>query len=128
MFGAWFVGGTASKSAFVEEQQEISKLNRVLWSKVEPPNYSYSIWYGCMYTATSDITVSDGIEKFKGRERTITINELFDLLPKIFAKASSYSIKYNEKYGFPTQIKVDWSSEVYDDECFYQVQRFLVSE
>jgi len=127
LLGGWFIGDASSRAVFVEEQVSLIKSNQKIWDESEPASYSYSIWYGCMLSDISNVKITDGIKSFGEKEKGITIDDLFKVALKIVSKASSYQFKYNNNFGYPEHIKVDWNSETYDDECFYQVQDFSVS-
>lgn len=114
------------------------RINRRLWNQQNISNYRYTLSNSCFC-----ITEARGpvvIEVRKGRTTSITnadtgqpVNpELFqkyDTVPKLFnligdaitRRASSLTVEYDPTLGYPTQINIDYSSQIADEELFLTI-------
>jgi len=117
------------------ENEKVIKRGEALtqkWIETRPTNISYKMTQGCMVTISYYV---DEIEKetyfesvknypLKYQKR---IDDLFKVIQKATVEAYSLDVKYNDMYGYPELISIDWKYEVYDDECFYMVENFKVN-
>jgi len=117
------------------ENEKVIKRGEALtqkWIETRPTNISYKMTQGCMFTISYYV---DEIEKetyfesvknypLKYQKR---IDDLFKVIQKATVEAYSLDVKYNDMYGYPELISIDWKYEVYDDECFYMVENFKVN-
>jgi len=99
------------------------------WLATRPLNMSYQISFGCMSVFSYAVFRVDGkdyYEKTKWLEtqEQISISDVFNAIKRATTEAYSLDVKYNSKYGFPEQVKIDWDKETYDDECFYTIEKF----
>lgn len=52
---------------------------------------------------------------------TPTISELFETIQSaIDEEADSITVVYDEEFGYPTEITIDWDSELADEETLYE--------
>lgn len=56
---------------------------------------------------------------------TRTIDELFDLLVKYEETADQFEVEFNEEFGYPTNIKIDPSREIADEEIILEISKLL---
>lgn len=99
----------------------------------------------CPYTESVIVEVRDGravsVEDWSGApasgeidfsryfQHADTIDKLFGLIERALEEdADVVSVEYDEEYGFPTDISIDWYREGYDDEVWYAVREFEVLE
>ncbi|MBK1986269.1 hypothetical protein A0J48_001660 [Sphaerospermopsis aphanizomenoides BCCUSP55] len=119
------------------------QVNRRLWRKRNISNYRYTLTRSCFCTPEAREPVV--IEVRKGVTTAVTSvktnqpvdRELFkkyDNVPKLFnviqdainRKPSSLIVKYDPKFGYPTQINVDYNSQIADEELYLTVEKFQV--
>lgn len=56
-----------------------------------------------------------------------TVPGLFDIIEEAVAlPAASLSVRYNEDYGYPESIAIDWVAGAVDDEVSYRVSDFTI--
>lgn len=73
--------------------------------------------------------LSNTVHGFSGSEHlhidgTTTIENLFAILETALKSSYQLEVSYDPYYGFPQLVHVDWSREIIDDECFYDVKTF----
>jgi hypothetical protein len=101
-----------------------------VWEITQPNRFSYQISSGCVLSSSFEVFSEYGSytsKRLVGRQyftETQTISGLFQTLKKAQSDAAKLSVDFDENYGFPTHIKIDWDSNVADDECFYEVTHF----
>lgn len=54
----------------------------------------------------------------------LTVDVLFDVLERAVVEADALDVTYNEAYGIPQSIDIDWIAGAADDEIWYEVQSF----
>ena len=54
-----------------------------------------------------------------------TINALFDFSKSFIEQAYQYDIQYDNTYGNPTLMLVDWDSDIADDEVTFFVNNVI---
>lgn len=54
----------------------------------------------------------------------LTIDVLFGILERALADADEVVVSYDEQYGFPESISIDWIEEAVDDEVSYTAESF----
>ncbi len=113
----------SSKSA--KNVNELSKK----WQTTRPSNMSYQISFGCMTAFSYAVFRVDGKNYYEKNEwletqEQINISDVFNAIQRATLKAYSLDVKYNDQYGFPVQVNIDWDKETYDDECFYTIEKF----
>jgi len=53
----------------------------------------------------------------------LTVDRLFEILIRAEETADSVSVDWDERFGYPTRIQIDYSDAI-DDEVTYRVIRF----
>jgi len=107
--------------------------NKNLWEKTQPLSFNYTVTYGCMMLAKYKI------ENEKGRDfefpigqtpanESLKIDDIFAQAEKGIRMSHSVEVKYHPYFGFPELIEVDWDKDIIDDECFFQISEFKVSD
>ncbi len=112
-----------------------------MWKNVNIRDYSYEFQRSCFclreYTKAVLIQVKNGIvtdAKFKDNNKPLpsslkgnrqTIDNLFETIQDaIDRKADSIEVRYNEQYGFPTSIAVDYDQRMADEELYIKASHF----
>ncbi|MEH1963205.1 MAG: DUF6174 domain-containing protein [Nostoc sp.] len=117
------------------------KSNRHLWYQQNISNYRYTLSNSCFCIPESRGPVV--IEVRNGKTISITsvatgkpVNpELFQkykTIPKLFnviqdainRKAFSLNVQYSPKLGYPTQINIDYNSQIADEEKYLTIENF----
>lgn len=113
------------------------------WQDAGISHYRFELTYSCFCAFVSDmpliIEVQDGevvsMEYKSGNEIDPASEELFQqyaTIDKIFAElenalnggADNVTVTYDETYGFPTQINIDFIEEAADDELYLTISNF----
>jgi hypothetical protein len=123
---------------------------REKWENAKISHYRFNLFIGCFCVYTQDmpliVEVKDGevvsIGYQSGKEidngnlaffqRFTTIDKLFDEIERSFQssqdmagnKADEVKVTYDETYGFPTQISIDFIKDAADDELGLTVSNF----
>ncbi|MCW5317269.1 hypothetical protein GTQ43_26730 [Nostoc sp. KVJ3] len=115
--------------------------NRRLWNQANISNYRYTFSNGCF--CIPDARGPVVIEVRNGQTTSITsvathqpVNpqyfEKYKTIPKLFnviqdainRNAFSLNVRYNPKLGYPTQIDVDYDSQIADEEIYLTIDNF----
>ncbi|MBD2537157.1 hypothetical protein H6G97_51465 [Nostoc flagelliforme FACHB-838] len=117
------------------------KFNRNLWNQQNIPNYRYTFSNGCFCIpeargpvvievrngqTTSITSVATG-QPVDSRyfQQYKTIPQLFNVIQDaINRKASSLSVQYAPQFGYPTQIDIDYNSQIADEEVYLRIENF----
>jgi hypothetical protein len=127
IFSFWGIGYQSVNSQTHEKIQR--QLN--FWQQNEPERYSYIAQEGCMYVVGSKVLVVNRVALFEQigeYKHELVIDDLFEAANKGLSEAASIEVKYDPKFGFPKKISIDWSHDIIDDECFYEITEFKVIE
>ncbi|MCC5656094.1 DUF6174 domain-containing protein [Nostoc sp. XA010] len=119
------------------------EFNRRFWNQQNIYNYSYELSNSCFCIGdargpvvikvrngqtTSITSVATG--KPVNREyfqNYNTIPKLFDVIQDaINRKAFSLNVRYNARFGYPTQIDIDYNSQIADEERYLTIENFKV--
>ncbi len=115
--------------------------NRQKWQDAGISHYRYSLYVGCFCTTSEPVIVEvqDGnvvsMEYQSGKELDTSSRDLFEkyaTIDRIFSeletningKADEFSTTYDQAYGFPTKIDVDFIKKALDDELALTVSNF----
>ncbi|MBD2344190.1 DUF6174 domain-containing protein [Anabaena subtropica] len=117
--------------------------NRQLWDSKNISNYRYRLSNSCFCLPEARGPVV--IEVRNGQTISITsvnpdqvINPQFfqqySTVPKLFnviqdaikRQAFSLNISYDHKFGYPTEISIDYNSQIADEELFLTIENFEV--
>jgi hypothetical protein len=141
--GVEVIGATRSKLLSFDnqdtEQSQQLKINRDLWNQQNLSNYRYTLTNSCFCISEARGPVV--IEVRNGKMTSITnaatnqpanpelfqkydtIPKLFDLIGDAIAKeVDSLTVEYNPTLGYPTQINIDFSSQIADEELFLTIE------
>ena len=118
---------------------------RERWQDANVSHYRFSLFIGCFCVFSQDmplnIEVKDGevvsMEYQSGNEidaanreyfrRFETIDKIFDELEKDKnGEADEVTVAYEEKYGYPAQVHIDFIKNAVDDEVSLQISAFEV--
>ena len=118
--------------------------SRVAWKSTKPTEFTYVIRRSCFcprrITRPFQVTESSGIVRATipetsatGSESdpvelpdTLSIESVFQLLSDAVREAARISVAYDETFGFPTEVRIDWSARTVDDEDTYRIDQFVV--
>jgi hypothetical protein len=118
------------------------RVNRKLWREKNIKNYRYTLTRSCFCLIEARgpvvITVKNGIPtsiKSVATGKEVSNPEYFEkykTIPKLFneiadaiaRKADSIDVQYNSKLGYPTQINIDYSSQIADEELYLTIEDF----
>jgi hypothetical protein len=119
------------------------RINQRLWNRQNISNYRYTLTRNCFCTTEARGPVI--IEVRNRRTSSVTsvatgqrVNpELFqkyDTIPRLFnvikdaiaKKASSLTVQYNSTLGYPTQINIDYDSQIADEEVYLTIENLQV--
>jgi Family of unknown function (DUF6174) len=124
--------------AIANSQLKQLTATRQLWKKQNIRNYRYKLSRSCFCfpKASGPITVT----VTKGRKSYLTdatgkpmveseIFSEYDTVPKLFnliedaiaKKASNLTVQYDPKFGYPTQINIDYDSQMADEELYLTI-------
>ncbi|MUG98791.1 hypothetical protein F7734_43470 [Scytonema sp. UIC 10036] len=118
------------------------QFNRNRWNEQNIVNYRYTFSNGCF--CIPDARGPVVIEVRNGQTTSITSVETgqpvtnpeffqqYNTIPKLFnviqdainRKAESLNVEYNAKLGYPTQINIDYSAQIADEEVFLTIEKF----
>ena len=135
----------------VQPKSEVERA-REKWQNTNISHYRFKLFFGCFCAFSQDmplnIEVKDGqvvsMQYQSGNEidpnlleyfnRFTTIDRLFDEIESGFEikdnvdtagdKADEVKVTYDETYGFPTQINIDFIKNAVDDELSLQISEF----
>ncbi|AFY58596.1 hypothetical protein Riv7116_6247 [Rivularia sp. PCC 7116] len=126
---------------------EIRKLrfNRRLWRKQKITNYRYTLSNSCFCVPEARgpviIEVRNGktvsvTSEATGEEANPDFFQNFDTIPKLFnvirdainRRADRLDVEYDAKFGYPTNISIDYKFQLADEELFLSVTNFEVIE
>ena len=116
---------------------------REKWQDAKISHYRFNLFIGCFCAYTQDmpliIEVKNGevvsMKYQSGKEiesgnldyfqRFATIDKIFDELKKdLVGEADKVTVEYDETYGFPKQVSIDFIEQAADDELGLTVSEF----
>lgn len=119
------------------------QFNRKLWNSNNIVSYRYTFSNSCF--CISDARGPVVIEVRNGQTVSITSVETgqpvdpqffqnYNTIPKLFnviqdaiaRQASSLTVQYNARYGYPTQINVDYNAQIADEEIYLTIENFEI--
>ncbi|BAY22191.1 hypothetical protein NIES2100_19540 [Calothrix sp. NIES-2100] len=120
------------------------EFNRRLWEKQNIVNYRYTFSNGCF--CIPDARGPVVIEVRNGKTKSITSVETgqpvnnpeyfqnYNTVPKLFnviqdaiaRQAFSLDVNYSARYGYPTQINIDYNAQIADEELYLTIENFQV--
>lgn len=119
------------------------EIARDKWQDANISHYRFNLFVGCFCIFTQDmpliIEVKDGevvsMEYQSGNEidatnleyfqRFATIDRIFEELEKdLGGEADKVTVAYDETYGFPTEVSIDFIEQAADDELYLTLSNF----
>lgn len=95
------------------------------WLESGIENYRYTLRFGCMGVLEYRVVVKNGKKITPRHVEVYSIDDLFKYADRAEKNADEYNVTYHET-GFPSEIEVNWSRKIWDDECFRKVADFQV--
>ncbi len=136
------LAGCAAMGNALGTQSEIEQ-NKEKWQDAGISHYRFHLFVGCFCVFTQDmpllIEVQDGkvvsMEYQSGKEIDPSLMDLFNkyaTIDRIFAEveaglngaADNVVVKYDPKYGFPTEVTIDFEQQAADDEVYLTLSNF----
>ncbi|MEH2325667.1 MAG: DUF6174 domain-containing protein [Nostoc sp.] len=127
----------------LKQLQKRLEFNRRFWNQQNISNYRYELSNSCF--CISDARGPVVIEVRNGQTTSITsvatgkpVNreyfQNYNTIPKLFdviqdainRKAFSLNVRYNARFGYPTQIDIDYNSQIADEEKYLTIENFKV--
>ena len=120
--------------------------SRAAWEATKPAEFAYVIRRSCFcpsrITQPFQVTESSGILRatvsggppsdsasdLLALPDTLSIDSLFDLLANAVREADRIEVAYDETFGYPAEIHIDWSIQSVDDEDRYRIEQFTIIE
>ncbi|MDP5144041.1 DUF6174 domain-containing protein [Rheinheimera baltica] len=129
IYSSWGISAVLERSRQLDQFEQY----RAYWRSQNLQNYSYVVEDGCMFGSTTSANVSSGKHNFITFENqsfggNATIEDLFNEAEKAIKEAHQLDLRFNNQYGFPEAMRVDWSKDIIDDECSYEVTEFKQNE
>ncbi|BBD69624.1 hypothetical protein NIES4072_30410 [Nostoc commune NIES-4072] len=132
----------ASNNLNLRRAEKRLAFNRRFWNQQNISNYDYTLSNSCFCIGeargpvvikvrngqTSSITsVATGKDVKEYFQNYNTIPKLFDVIQDaINRKAASLNVRYNARFGYPTQIDIDYNSQIADEERYLTIENFKV--
>ncbi|MDZ7958638.1 MAG: DUF6174 domain-containing protein [Aulosira sp. DedQUE10] len=130
----------AQSPAIANTNLQPFRMNRRVWNQQRIRNYSYKLSRNCFCTEEARgpvlIKVRNGqmtsITDKNGKKVNPELFQQYDTIPKVFSvirdaiakKAFSLTVNYNKKLGYPTQINIDYNSQMADEELYLTIEDF----
>lgn len=119
------------------------KKNSQLWDQQKISNYRYTLTRSCFCTAEARgpvvVEVRNGVTTSvtsvaTGQPVDPQLFKQYDTVPNLFnvvkdaiaRKASSLTVEYDSQLGYPTQINIDYNSQIADEELYLTIENFQV--
>lgn len=117
------------------------QFNRRLWNQQNISNYRYTFSNGCFCipeargpvvievrngqtTSITSVATGEPVDP-QFFQKYNTIPKLFDVIQDaINARASSLTVQYDPRLGYPTQIDIDYNSQIADEEVYLTIENF----
>lgn len=129
-------GSNANKAA----QREL-QTNQQKWQKAGIDDYSFTLQRNCFCRGDATRPVNIEVQDGKIASATfadtgeplpadtdfnkLTVNDLFKQVGEVLSSgAERVDVKYDPKYGFPTSIYIDRSSQIADEEVGFTISNF----
>jgi Family of unknown function (DUF6174) len=125
------------------EQLRLYRKNRRLWNQQGIRNYRYTLSNSCFCIPEARgpviIEVRNGIttsitSKETGQPVNPEFFQQYDTIPRLFnvirnaiaRRADNLDVEYDSKLGYPTQINIDYSFQIADEEVFLTIENLEV--
>ncbi|MEN3158684.1 DUF6174 domain-containing protein [Alkalimonas sp. NCh-2] len=129
IYSSWGIYAVSERSRELNQYEQY----RDYWQSLNLRDYAYVIEEGCMFGSITSATVSSGEHNFVKYENQLfggstTIDDLFDQAEQAIKESHKLELRFNKDFRFPEKMRVDWSKDIIDDECFYEVTEFRPNE
>ena len=128
-------------SLISKKSSDVPELERniALWEKNEPESYSYTVnpscfcvdffSYSIIYSGGKNQVAplenqADWYANFQSPETPLSVDNLFKLARRALNGADRVDITYDQVYGFPVRIEIDWIIDAIDDEYSVEISSF----
>ena len=133
----------SSVDDITEKQRELNQA-RQLWQSQQIENYKWNERLSCFCAGVLewDLFVKDNLKEkvefdeinlHQGQtydnilEKAKTVEEAFDFIETLLSKEiASLIIEYDDQYGFPTEVNIDFDFQIADDETVYLYKGFEI--
>jgi len=133
----------SSVDDITEKQRELNQA-RQLWQSQQVENYKWNERLSCFCAGVLewDLFVKDNLKEkvefdeinlHQGQtyddilEKAKTVEEAFDFIETLLSKEiASLIIEYDDQYGFPTEVNIDFDFQIADDETVYLYKGFEI--
>ena len=126
-----------TKSGREAAVNELAK-RRAMWDAKHPVAYRFKVGVGCfcppsitgpwLVTARVDtreiVPATPGGDQPLGSQLPPDVEGVFAKAKDALAKADKVEIEYDETYGFPTKVQIDWITNAVDDEQTLTISDF----
>ncbi|MCB0833955.1 MAG: hypothetical protein KDC45_10870 [Bacteroidetes bacterium] len=114
--------------------------NRLRWETRGISNYTYEFQAECFCsvefsqrcavrvdndTVTSVTIVETQLPVVESKDRWKSIEQLFDIAQYAIEHADRFMITYDETYGYPSRIEVDYYTNAVDDEITFKAANLI---
>lgn len=119
------------------------RFNRNLWNQRNISNYRYTLSNSCfclpdargpvvievrngVTTSVTSVATGQPVDP-QFFQQYNTIPKLFDVIEDaIDRRAYSLNVRYNSRLGYPTQIDIDYNSQIADEEIYLTIENFQI--
>ena len=133
----------SSVDDITEKQRELNQA-RQLWQSQQVENYKWNERLSCFCAGVLewDLFVKDNLKEkvefdeinlHQGQtydnilEKAKTVEEAFGFIETLLSKEiASLIIEYDDQYGFPTEVNIDFDFQIADDETVYLYKGFEI--
>ncbi|MEH2416560.1 DUF6174 domain-containing protein [Nostoc sp.] len=131
----------ASNNLNLRRLEKRLEFNRRFWNQQNISNYDYELSNSCF--CIPDARGPVVIKVRNGQTSSITsvatgkavnpqLFQNYNTIPKLFnviqdainRKAFSLNVRYSAKFGYPTQIDIDYNSQIADEEKYLTIENF----
>lgn len=129
IYSSWGIYAVSERSRELNQFEQY----RAHWRSLNFRDYAYIIEEGCMSGSITSATVTGGEHNFVKYENQLfggssTIDDLFDVAEEAIKESHKLELRFNKDFGFPEKMRADWSKDIIDDECFFEVTEFKLNE
>ncbi len=132
-------------SSIEEDVQGELDVNRALWDAAAIHDYSMTFQRLCLFCGIEllipvritvrgdtivEVTDLDGAPVVEPAEGVfLTIDEVFDFVQfAIDQRAAEIDVRYNGTFGYPTDVVIDFSRSLFNDDTQFQIREFVELE
>jgi hypothetical protein len=128
---------------FLSCKKETTELEKNIekWQSFKICNYTITRTVSCNcldeYTIPKSFKIENCVvtyidnEPYQGNQLVLnkTIDEMFEFINELYTKNTHIlEVNYDDKYGFPTYLYIDYDKMIADDETSYSFSKFTPTE